>query len=80
MTKDQAEKMAHLNKSIVGKRWRNNSTGDIETVIDIIPKKLRDVDYAWAVVVVFIPKAENITFTTREHFLDSFFDNFTKLD
>ena len=72
MTKDEAEKMAHQNKTILGKRWRNNSNGDIETVIDIIPKKLRDVDYAWAVVVVFIPNTENITVTTREYFLDSF--------
>ena len=80
MTKDEAEKMAHQNKTLVGQRWRNNASGEIETVIDVIAKKLRNVDYAWAVVAVFIPKADNITVTTREHFLDSFFDNFTKLN
>ena len=80
MTQDEAAKTANDNIHLVGQRWKNNTDGTIETVIEVRPIQLRQVDYAWTVMVVFIPTIDkNHIGKIREHFLDTFFDNYTKL-
>ena len=80
MTQDQAKKIAEDNNHLVGQRWKNMTSGEIETVIDVKPIELRKVNHGWAVTVVFIPVAENINVKTREHFLDTFYNNYIKLN
>lgn len=80
MTQDEAQKRVNDNLQLVGQRWKNNVDGTIETVIEVRPILLRKADYAWTVMVVFIPVInKNHIGQIREHFLDTFFDNYTKL-
>jgi len=80
MEKEEAEQMIRDNRQLIGQRWKNNSTGKVETVIDIRSIELRNIDYGWAVMVVFIPETENIIVTIRECFIDAFFKDYTQMN
>ncbi len=79
MNKEEAEKIIQDNRKLIGQRWKNITTGKVETVIDIRSIDLRNIANGWAVTVVFIPESENITVTIREYFIDAFFNEYTQM-
>lgn len=80
MNKEEAEKIIHDNRKLIGQRWKNIYTGKVETVIDLRSIELRNIANGWAVMVVFIPDSENITVTIRECFIDAFFNEYTQMN
>ena len=79
MIKNEAEQLLNENLSLIGERWKNNSTGKVETIIDLRIVELRRFIDGWEVLVVFIPESEGIILNTREYLIESFFKDFTRM-
>ena len=80
MIKKEADQLLNKNLKLIGQRWKNNSTGKVETIIDLrIVELIRFID-GWGVFVVFIPESEGFILNTREYHIDSFFKDFTRMD